>query len=243
MNRSKLQISRRLQVVINLLLIAVLIFALYIFSGCPCSLEQFFRRMEKANHIGPGEILGIEEVRGDGAPQVVLADGGDAVTLAAIGQTSDGSYRAKDLFYLKKTGDITVAVAPVNLRFDYGNKENSITIFVFDGYPQATRAQLELEVFWDDGSLPIYRNRYTLDSERETEGYFRLDLPFAHNQYKVDPQAEAIHQLSLVWCEPYGWTLPADAYPAVVRLYDSEGNEIAQKEMQLIAQKQSNPFG
>lgn len=238
MGKPKLRISRKLQVLMNLTLIMGLLFALYIFAGSPCSLEQYYRRMEKANHIGPGAILGVESVSGDGAPQVVLAQTEDAVTLAGINQKSDGSYWANHLFYLQKSGDITISVAPVDLRVGYSNKESSITLFVFDEYPQAVSAQIEFELFWEEDPSSIHRQEYSLYAEREDKRYFRFDLVFTYDKYKTDPQAEAIFQLSSVWCYPSGWTLPDDAYPAIVRLFDAFGNVVAERELQLIAQKQ-----
>ena len=229
--------SRKLQVVVNLLLISALLYGLYVFLGCPSfSLEQEYRRMEKANHVGPATILGVEAVNGWGTPQIVLADDGKSVILASITRPNDRFYQANNMFYFQKTGDITIAAAPQDLHFSYGEKENGLTLIIFDEYPQAVRAQLDFELYWSRGSDPDYHKQYTLYANREAEGYFRLDLQFTYDKFREDPQYEAILQWNSLWNYPTDWTPPADAYPATVRLYDANDKIIVEKKMQLIAQ-------
>lgn len=234
---NKPMLSRKWQVAINLLLIPVLLYGIYVFLGCPSfSLEQEYRRMEKANHVGPADILGTESVNGWGMPQIVLGDAGDHVILASIIRPKDRYFQASKMFSFPKTGDITVAAAPQDLHLSYGDKEHSLTLFIFDEYPQATHAKLDFELYWNGGSDPNYRKSYTLHAEREREGYFRMDLEFTQDKFREDPQFEAILQWNSVWNFPADWTPPEDAYPATVQLYDIEGNIVAEEKMQLIAQ-------
>ena len=61
---------------------------------------------------------------------------------------------------------------------------------------------------------------------------------YTYDKYEVNPRAEAISQLSMVFYYPQDWTPPADAYPATVRLYDADGKLIIEKSMQLFEQIQ-----
>ena len=57
------RIPLKLQVLINVLGICILAVMIYVFTGGPTvSVEHQFRRAERENMVGPGEILGIEEL-------------------------------------------------------------------------------------------------------------------------------------------------------------------------------------
>lgn len=234
------KIPRKLQVLFNLLLIALLLFALYVFLGCPCfTPEQAYRRLEKANSVGPAQILGYEDADGPYTTKMVVAETEDGVILSQIYPQSDITYAATSFFYVEKRGDITVTPTPQDLHWRTDEDELCLTMLVFDEYPQAVRAELDFFVFWYAGvdKPNAFEETYKLEAERKNDGYFRFDLPFAYNKYEVDPQAEAIFQLSMVFYYPTDWTPPKDSYPATVRLYDAEGKLIVEKTMQLFEQK------
>lgn len=243
------RIPRKLQVLLNLLLIAMFLFAFYVFLGCPCfTPEQAYRRLEEANSVGPAQILGYEDADGLYSTKIVVAETQEGVILSQVYPKSDITYAAASLFYVEKRGDITVTPAPRDLYRQPDQDQLCLTMVVVDEYPQAVRAELEFGVFWDSGVDPEYawdenvaptiqyEKTYNLESQRKNAGYFRFDLPFSYNKYEVDPQAEAIFQLSQVFYYPGDWTPPADAYPATVKLYDENDQLIAEKTMHLFEQ-------
>lgn len=220
------RIPRKVQVAINLLLIPVLLLLLYIFINAPTlTPEQAYRRFEKANLVGPSEILGYETFTRRTPASFMLAETAQGYIISAVKQPK--YHQTKDFFYLQKTEDITVCPAPQELYWEYGG-ELTLTIFLFDDYPTAVYAELDFELFWDNGGYE-YRNWHNLKAYRNNQGYFRFDLEFEHNQFKVDPQAESIYQLSRVLHFPNDRNLASDAYPVIVRLYDADGNLILEK--------------
>lgn len=235
------RIPRKLQVLFNLLLIATFLFMFYVFLGCPCfTPEQAYRRLEKANSVGPAQILGYENADGTYTTQIVVAETENGVIMSQIYPQSDITYAATSFYYVEKRGDITVTPTPRDLHWRIDEDELCLTMLVFDEYPQAVRAELDFFVFLYAGidKPNAFEKTYKLESVRKNDGYFRFDLPFAYNKYEVDPQAEAIFQLSMVFYYPTDWTPPKDSYPATVRLYDAEDNLIIEKTMQLFEQKQ-----
>lgn len=228
------RIPRKLQVLINLLMIPLLALMLYIHLGSPAvTPEQSYRRFEKSNLVGPSEILGYETITKRGLQEFMLAETLDGIIVSAVRQPQ--YYHANDFFYINKTGELTVTLAPQELHWEYGG-ELALTMFLFDEYPQAVYAELDFELFWDRGGAAEYREWVHLKSDRKNDGYFRFDLDFTHNEFAEDPHAEAIYQLSKVFYWPNDWTLPEGSYPAVVRLYNADGIQIVEKHMQLFAQ-------
>lgn len=230
------RIPRKLQVFVNLLLIPVLLFMMFVFLDCPVLDDHdAYRRIEKANMVGPAEILGYEAFTEKFYENVVLADAGDAVIIAAIPKNRKLNIYNNYFFYLPKTDDIIISPVPEYL--SWGDSEVRMSLFLFDEYPEAVRAEVDLEVFWNPGGdEPIYYETHRLEAVRNNDGYFRLDVQISSNQFEVDPAAEAIIQLSHVAMNCGGWTLPEDAYPATVRLYDVADRLVVEKQMQLYAQ-------
>jgi len=235
------KIPRKLQVLLNVLTIALLLFALYVFHGSPCfTPEQAYRRLEKANSVGPAQILGYESFVGYRTTQIVLAETENGVILSQVYPQSKHTFFANQFFYVEKRGDITITPTPQDLHWQIDDSEQCLTMVVFDEYPQAVRAELDFFIFWYAGiDRPnAYEETVHLESQRENEGYFRFDMPFTYDKYAVNPRAEAISQLSMVFYYPQDWTPPKDSYPATVRLYDAENNLIIEKDMQLFEQQQ-----
>ena len=235
------RIPRKLQVLFNLLLIATFLFMFYVFLGCPCfTPEQAYRRLEKANSVGPAQILGYENADGTYTTQIVVAETENGVIMSQIYPQSDITYAATSFFYVEKRGDITVTPTPRDLHWRTDEDELCLTMLVFDDYPQAVRAELDFFIFWYGGAdrPNQYEETVHLESKRDNSGYFRFDMPYTYDKYEVNPRAEAISQLSMVFYYPQDWTPPADAYPATVRLYDEDGKLIIEKSMQLFEQTQ-----
>ena len=168
-----LRIPRKVRVLVNLLAIAIVGLALYIFIGCPAfTAEQLYRRLEKSNMVGPAEILTICDIENASYEHLLVADDGEGVVLFGYSNTLGDHH---NLVYRKKTGDLTVLAAP-DFRF-FGAEEYvlDLPVFLFDEYPAAARAELEMTLSTTLNDVYFEKN-YFLESQREGEGYFRFNI-------------------------------------------------------------------
>ena len=230
------KIPRKVQVAINLLLILIFGLLLYILLGAPAfNLEHAFRRMEKKHMVGPSRIIGIEQLETTDADQLVIAKTEKGVILYADTEMM-GDF---GFAYREKTQDIMVCVAPIFLSGIRPPNGDDLTVILFDDYPEAVRAELDLETFWEDNqSGKPYRYQYTLSGARTNPGYFRLDYDIQWHDYQGiwdHPENEAIRQL-VHYAVNAHVEVPAGEFPATVRLYDEKGNMIHNREIFLFAQ-------
>lgn len=225
-------VSRRNKVLLYLLAILTMSFLAYWFIGAPAlNWQHRYRRIEKAHFVGPGQILGYEEVSGSFYDAAVVARTEEGVIISTMMSQHD---YGELLFYLPMTGKIMVTAAPQVLtpsEIDF--EEDTLTVFVVDDYPEAVRVELDLQLFWrqqpeDEGQRPVFH----LSAQREKEGYFRLDAPFE----SLDEDSAERKALGLFseytrnagWREAR-WLMPEGACKATVRLYDSGGSLVTEE--------------
>lgn len=244
-----LNIPRKFRVVINLLATICLIFSLYVLLECPAfTHEQKFRRMEKAELVGPSNILTGIDLQTSGYNHLILAETADAVILF---QSSDNPWDRGNLIYREKTGPVTVMTVP-GLRYWYHDEAPiDLPVFVFHNEPRAVRAELDLEfgdgmkryteVNWtrdDETITTTYEKTWHLESDREMGGVFRFDI-------HAEPEVEKVYEYPSYSVTPLtseGYALQVfssmmedgDSYiygaiPAAVRLYDREDNLILEE--------------
>ena len=141
------RIPRKTQVAVNLLLILVFGLLLYVLIGAPSfSLEHAFRRMEKRHMVGPSQILGIEQLETTFADQLIVARTEKGAILYVDTESMGDfgfSYRGMD-------EDIQICVAPLFLSSIRPPNGDDLTVILFDDFPEAVRAELDLETFWED---------------------------------------------------------------------------------------------
>lgn len=224
------RIPRRAKVMGYVLASLLMGFLIYIFIGAPTwNWEHRYRRIEKAHFVGPAEILGYEEVCGMLYDEVVLAKTQDAVIVSSISLYETGN---DVLLYLTKTGKVTVTAALQDPKRSQ-KSEKSLTVFVVDDYPEAAYVELDLhlgnaKVYTQSG----YRPSFYLSAERQTNGYFRVDIPLEQwSEYSQE-------QLSLMLFNAYSmererYDIPARLYEADVRFYDGSGQLIAEESLYL----------
>lgn len=240
-----LSIPRPYRAVFNALLCVILIITFYVCIGAPTlTMEQAFRRAEKANLVGPSKILESSEFLYYDYDRLILAETEDGV-ITFVDDPSRG------FNYHEKTGDITVVAAPKGFFFwGMSNWQVSLPVFVVDDYPEAARAELELHI---TGALTHSLNgekldepldhHYCLTSHREQEGYFHfsLDLPFqdpydAHgNERNARHGADgyALDLLARTFTNFWTRVNPVSnaAITAAVRLYNEQDDLIAEKDL------------
>lgn len=237
------KIPRKTQVFINLGLILVLPFTIYLLLGSPAGdAETAFRRAEKANLVGPSKILGIETVDGMWGDTYVIADNGDSAILylcdspTTFGLNYSNSYR---LIYRPKMGSVSVYGLH---QYAIGFFDNTYTLIVMDDYPEAVRAELELELFWQDSeTLEVFRKAYSLSAVREHPGYFRMDILFASDE-DAQQERNAIGQFSCWSANPPTY-LGEYSYPATVRLYNDADELICERSLDLFPEADREEIG
>lgn len=230
------RIPRKTRFFLYVLSILFLAFLIYIFIGAPAlNWQHRYRRIEKAHLVGPGQILGYEEVSGSlyDAAVVARTDKGVIVT-TMISELPYGEL----LFYLPMTGKIAVTAAPQMLApSDIDFEQDTLTVFVVDDYPEAVRAELDLQLYFKqqpdgEAETPIFH----LSGQREKDGYFRLDTPFESlDADSVERKALDLYSdytRNAGWRETL-WLVPKGAYKATVRLYDSNDSMIAEETITL----------
>lgn len=249
LKRLWLNIPRKYRVDVNLLTIVFLIFSLYILLECPAfSAEDKFRRMEKAELVGPSQILTVIDQKTSGYDRLILAETADAVILF---QFSGDPWDQGKLTYREKTGSITIVTVP-NMGYGlYDAQVIDLPVFVLHDHPGAVRAELDLEfgnglefyteVNWSYGDYAqttTYEKTWHLASDQELGGYFRFDI-------HAEPEGETIQDQSDALWHPFtseGQALEVfshlmeygDSYiyasiPATVRLYDAADDLIVEE--------------
>lgn len=219
-----LNIPRRQRIAINLLVILILAFSVYVFCGCPpFTAEQKFRRAEKANFVGPGEILGIYELEGFVYPHLLVADDSDGVIFYSFDNLIDPS---ENLVYREKTGDLTVLAAPDYRDYTHREAEVEVPVFLFDKYPEATRAELEFTLSTTLNNV-YFEKDYVLESLRESDGYFCFNLRITSQ----GAESYAVQEFSRMCGYSSAWNLQSQ--PITVRLY-GEDEELILEERILV---------
>lgn len=251
LKRAWLNIPRKVRVGINVLATIFLIFALYILLECPAfTHEQKFRRMEKAEMVGPSQILAGFDQESLGYNHLILAETAEAIILF---QSSGNPWDQGRLTYREKQDPVTILTVPrIGWHF-YDEQVIDLPVFVFHEEPRAVRAELDLEfgegmdfyteVHWsydDYNATTTYEKTWHLESDQELGGFFRFDI-------HAEPEGETIREEYFETWHPLtseGQALevfshmmePDDSYtyasiPAAVRFYDAEDNLITEYEL------------
>lgn len=223
-----LRIPRKQRAMLNLLAIIVLAFGIYLLLGCPpLSDEARFRRVEKANLVGPSMILGKEDLS---SGHLIIAEEKDAVILYSY----PTAYPENDIFvYREKAGDVTVLAAPTNDMIWYYDEKAALDIIVFDDFPQAMRAELDFTLKATVNDV-YFEKQYSLRADRERKGYFLFSYVTEGSPY-IGPECHALETF-LEISGNNGDTYIDVAIPMAVRLYDAQNALIAERSLTLRSQ-------
>lgn len=247
-----LELPRKLRVFANILAILLAVFVLYILMDCPAFTgEQKFRRMEKAELVGPSKILHIMDPEGLGYQHLLAADDGEGVILFGY---SDYHWDQGDLFYREKKGPVTVLAAPNSGMLLLYADVIDLPVFVFHDCTNAVRAELELEfgegveyaqVNWEQDDVVIettYEKTLHLESDENHSGVFVFNI-HAEPDGKLEEQY-GIELWQPLASEGYALEIFSDMtdspqsyctyyIPATVRLYDWNDNLIAEEQLNI----------
>ena len=225
------RLTRPVKVLILLIGSLVTSFLLYIFIGAPpLSDEQRYRRTEKAHLVGPAEILDIIELTPlyeSSYEYMLIADTKDAVIMYLWNTQRNPSER---LVYREKMGDVTVYAAPTAIWYELWERrpEIELPILLFDNYPQAVRAELDLTLSADKYGDYTFTKDYALEAQRKKTGYFCFYIQASDYSSSGDDEGAVLSSFSS-FTSHYEISESIDirtAIPAMVRLYDSKNNLI-----------------
>ena len=244
-------IPRKARICLNLLAILVLLAVGYLLLGCPAfTPAQHYRRLEKANLVGPAEIIEIAEISNGSYDHILAADDGDAVILYCY-NLRNYRWDRGTFIYREKENGITILPAPVP-DFSFDARIIDLPVLLFHDYPGAVRAELELtlgegldlwETTWDQGGAVTtvpFEKTYVLEADRQIDGYFRFNL-------HAEPEGEYVVRNGIEIWEPAGKEVQAlkifarmiaenrvflqEYVQATVRLYSSTGALIVQEHL------------
>lgn len=251
MKRFWQRIPRKLRVCFNTLTIVLLIIAAYIFLDCPALTPvQQFRRLEKANLVGPSQIIEIVDLPNGLHDHLLVADDGNG---AILYQYDDFEFRwSGNLLYWEKSDGITIFPAPTHTFFGSDSYVIDLPILVFHNYPGAVRGELELTI--DEGlgirkteqetgaavHSEYFEKTYLMEADSDIDGYFRFNLHAESENWYVDSYGQnwgrllgneglALETLCRMIDENRSYL---QAYVnATVRLYDVDNRLIIEKDL------------
>ena len=225
------RIPRPLRILILFACIAIAAFFTYLFCGSPAFTdEQRYRLAERANLVGPAQILDIQDIslpKSYGYNRIAIADDGDGIILY-VWNTELKRYDT--LLYRKKVGDVTVYPAQIS-RFKYdlrGSKEIVLPVYAFDNFPEAVRAELDLTLNFNLNRKD-YTFEYSLQSEREKAGFFSF---YIHANNPSEAEAMALDAFSFLTGSRY--FDPDSKAVADIRLYDSNDTLLCEETLTIL---------
>ncbi len=222
---------RPLKVLILLIGSLVTSSLLYIFIGAPpLSDEQRYRRAEKAHLVGPAEILDIIELDPlyeNSYEYMLIADTEDAVIMFLW---NTNQHPNESLVYREKMGDVTVYAAPTAIWYELWERrpEIELPILLFDNYPRAVRAELDLTLSADKYDDYTFTKDYALEAQRKNPGYFCFYIQASDYSSSGDDEGAVLASFSSFTShyEISESIAIRTSIPATVRLYDANNSLI-----------------
>lgn len=236
------RIPKWIRVILNLTAAAVLALTVYILLDAPALTDQWaFRRAEKANLVGPGEIVTRMELEGMPYRKLITAETDRGVEFYAY----DPYIRGGEIqfSYQRKNGALTVAVPPgsmVPLSWPL-LEEGEIPVFLFHEFPEAVRAELELSIagayswYVNDAERTMeFDEHFSLCSVEAGDGWFRFAMEVEGTpDFTPTPSLQAAELLIRV-CDPYSYIPDRKSeIPVTIRLYD-EADQLIHEEQQIL---------
>ena len=236
-------IPRQVRTGFNILIILYLLLTFYVSIGSPVfTLEQRFRRAEKAHLVGPGKIV-------DHTDWSLYPEFTDML----VAETSDGvifygywdqryPYDDYDVFsYREKTGKLTFLAPPIMMfGWTFHDYDRTMPLYLFDDYPEAVRAGLDIRVV---GRFQADNDRYEdcnlefgVSANRYADGVFRFLWDIYGHSEQQKGSAEILSEISTSGDTAFTSTRAhrLDSWAEItVRLYDADDNLIVEEKLVL----------
>ena len=214
-NVQRTDVSRKTRVISNLLGIVLLLILLLVFSQSPAlTAKGQFRRVEKANFVGPATILDTVSLDYDSYDSLLLATGEQGVS---IFRYDKDDLKRNDFTYREKMGNTTVLAIPNQSWLSFETRFSAnVPIVVFDSYPEAVRSELSITL--TDGEA--FQQEYHLTATRNGSGYFLFMLS-ANSAKPLGKEGLAMALLTQISDDTPRTANGEIAVPATVRYYDT----------------------
>ena len=254
----KERIPRPIKACFWALLAIVVAIAYYIALGCPTlSIRQEMRRAERANLVGPSKIVDrvVSPEYSQFETMLVGETDHGIIFFGRYGSHISGNKHSGErnyLFhYIEKNGDVSFAAAP-NIYGFAGIYQ--LPVYLFTELDSAARATISIRV---NGSRMYTENNksvddpfdvtFEADATRDKKGFFRFDLQAANDHPqdltgKKNDEAYALFCLSNLCSNNAHYNNQATmVIPIRITLYDSQGNVILTKDLQLVPYETAEP--
>lgn len=226
------RIPRGLRICINLLGIILCLLALYTYLDAPTfSVETLFRRYEKANMVGPCEILGDVRLEAgfDSYQRMLIAEDDSGVAFFCYDHVDGDDPK---LIYRDKTGDITILGSPYPKESRLRTIKCQYPIFVFDDFPDAVRAEMDITLTAEYNGQS-FEKTYSLTAYRSSPGYFQFVLGFT-DPGGIGIEGYAIQTVALL--SGYDGKYYQDlSFPVTLQLYDDSGRLICERSLEIVS--------
>lgn len=239
-------IPRKIRVCLNVIAILLTLLTFFYCVGYPVlTLEQRFRRAEKAHLVGPGEI--VDHLDWSIYPQfhdILVAETENGVSFYAVYESDElfKRYNYEIFSYREKWGDLTVLAPPsMWMNWNWNEWDQSLPIYLFDENPAAIRAELDIHAVGryqvDNDSYDVCDVDFSLEADRFDEGIFRFILTVPAKQKEGLAAAQLLTEISTTmesWPYANSQAYLKEPYADItVRLYDGDGNLIVEKDLVL----------
>lgn len=239
------RIPKPVKIIFCILGIFFLSVTFYIACGSPTfTMEQEFRRAEKAHMVGPSTIVHTMGGYYKDYEKVIVGETEHGVCFFGRYSVNSGNYEPTrtitkyDFAYHEKTGDMTIMVAPNRHAWFWKILGGvSLPVYLFDEYHQAVRGEIEMTItgeehYYDmDGQVTVSFNQtFKSSSERSKDGFFLFWV-----DAKTEQECYALKLLSnvgnseLMLDDALGKTV----IPVTIKLYDAHGKLVAEKVLEI----------
>lgn len=239
-------IPRKVRACLNVLAIFLSVLTFFYCIGYPVlTLEQGFRRVEKAHLVGPGEI--VDHLDWSIYPQyddILVAETDRGVSFYAVLESDElfKKYTYEIFSYREKWGDLTVLAPPsMWMNWNWYDWDHDLPIYLFDEYPEAVRAEMDLHVVGryqvDNDTYDICDVDFSVEANRFSDGIFRFMLNVSGWQKEELAAAQMITEISTTGESWPGFSTRGhhkEPYADItLRLYDAQDNLILEEDLTL----------
>ena len=232
LKRFRRNIPRKCRIAMNLAAVLLLLMAVYVFGGCPTfTVEQQFRRTEKAYLMGPSEIIDVIELTGNEYDRMIVADDGDYLITYCC-DVPGYRWRSGLFAYREKAEGMNLLAMP-SYHFGTFDAYLDLPIVLLHEEPRAVRAELELTLgkgFDIQQNGQDFEKTYYLEADSDKPGYFRFMLHAGTDSGQMledTTEGFVLKRFARMFAENGKYL--HEYVPATVRLYDRVGNLLTEE--------------
>lgn len=238
-NESLRRVPRPVRIVWNMLIVALLLWLIYVFLGSPSfTVERAYRREAARNAVDPGEIIAVLET--DDCLQydnLLIAETKEGYALYGVNSvdlrlfSGRRAYRRAEFSYREREDGATIMAAPCSSHLFAHDEYVKLPIVMFYEVPGAIRAELDLHLV-DHVMYGEMEYHYSLAAPKKWDGCFVFELE-SELDFDADPlRGQALSILSEMYVFDGSYNEGSD-FTADVRLYDRNDQLIYEESLRL----------